>query len=196
MTWAREALRGTLSTLAAPAVLLAAALIVAIGGSGADALSSLGQLTKGPDVPPTPVEMVSRDAPVAADVGQLDGQLVASAGARAAQVTQGSPSPAQGSSGLSPSAAGGSGGAAGAAPPVSPAQGSAPSGGSSGQGGAQPGTAPSASAPSPPPSSSSPPAPSRPNPVGDALDQTRQLGDELLKPVAPITDQLLGGLRR
>ncbi len=195
MTWALEALRGTLSSLVAPAVLLAAALIVAIGGSGADALSSLAQLTKGPEVPPTPVDMVSRDARVGPDVGQLEGRLVASAGVRSAQVTQGSPSPAQGSSSSAPSAAGGSGGASAPSPAVSRAPGSSPSGGSSGQGGAQPGTTPSASAPSPPPSSSSP-APSRPNPVGDALDQTRQLGSELLKPVAPITDQLLGGLRR
>ena len=192
MTWARETFRGTISSLVAPALLLAAALIVAIGGSGADALGSLDQLTKGPDVPPTPVEMVSRDAPVGADVGELDGRLVASAGARsvqsspragARQVGEGSP----------PSSAGGAGGVSTPSSAPSPAPVS-PSGASD-QGGAS--TPPSAPAPSAPPSSPSPAAPSpRPNPVGDVVDQTQQLGGEILKPVEQITDQVLRGLRR
>jgi len=191
MTWARETFRGTISSLVAPALLLAAALIVAIGGSGADALGSLDQLTKGPDVPPTPVEMVSRDAPVGADVGELDGRLVASAGARsvqsspragARQVGEGSP----------PSSAGGAGGVSTPSSAPSPAPVS-PSGASD-QGGA---STPPPSAPSAPPSSPSPAAPSpRPNPVGDVVDQTQQLGGEILKPVEQITDQILGGLPR
>jgi len=188
MTWAREAFRGTISSLVAPALLLAAALIVAIGGSGADALGSLDQLTKGPDVPPTPVEMVSRDAPVGADVGELDGRLVASAGARsvqsspragARQVGEGSP----------PSSAGGAGGVS--TPSSAPSPAPVSPGGASDQGGAS--TPPSA----PVPSSPSPAAPSpRPNPVGDVVDQTQQLGGEILKPVKQITDQILGGLPR
>jgi len=191
MTWAQKTLRGTLSSLVAPALLLAASLIVAVGGSGAGALSSLGQLTKGPDVPPTPVEMISRDAPVGTDVAQLDGRLVASAGARA---NQGSRSAGSGPSrtGPTPSAAGGSGGASTRSPTSSsPAPG--PAGGSPGPSGSGPGnspSAPSAPAPSAPPSSPSPSAPAPPpNPVQNLLDQT-------LKPVKPVLDQVVGGLRR
>jgi len=200
MTWARETVRGAVSSLVAPAVLLAAALLVAVGGSGADALSSLGQLTKGPDVPPTPVEMVSRDVPLGADVGQLDGRLVASAGARA---TRGSPSasPRQGGGGSAPSPAAGAGAGVGGGPSTpsstqSPAPG--PPSSSPGQAGAGQGIPPSAPTPSAPSSSPSPsaPAPRRPNPIGDVLNQTEQLGDDLLKPVKPLTDQILGGLQR
>ena len=190
MTWAREAFRGTISSLVAPALLLAAALIVAIGGSGADALGSLSQLTKGPDVPPTPVDLVSRDAPVGADVGQLDGRLVASAGARSVQS-----SPRAGArkvgEGSPPSSAGGAGGVS--TPSSAPSPAPVSPGGASDQGGAS--TPPSA----PVPSSPSPAAPSpspRPNPVGDVVDQTQQLGGEILKPVEQITDQILGGLPR
>ena len=195
MTWARAAVRRTVSSLVAPAVLLAAALIVAVGGAGADALSSLDQLTKGPDVPPTPVEMVSRDAPVGADVGQLDGRLVASAGARSAQS-----SPRAGArqvgEGSPPSSAGGAGGVS--TPSSAPSPAPVSPGGASDQGGAStPPSAPAPSAPSAPPSSPSPAAPSpRPNPVGDVVDQTQQLGGEILKPVKQITDQILGGLPR
>ena len=195
MTWVRETIRGTVSSLVAPALLLAAALIVAIGGSGADALSSLGQLTKGPDVPPTPVEMVSREAPVGADVGELDGRLVASAGARAAQSSRGARA-RQGGGGSAPPASGATS-AGGSTPSSAVSRGPGSPGGTSGQSGAQPGTTPSAPAPGAPPSSPSPSAPSaQPNPVADVLDQTQQLGNDLLKPVKPLTDQVLGGLPR
>jgi len=195
MTWAREAVRGTVSSLVAPALLLAAALIVAIGGSGADALSSLGQLTKGPDVPPTPVEMVSREAPVGADVGQLDGRLVASARVRSAQSSRGA-RPRQGGGGSAPPASGATS-ASGSTPSSAVNRGPGSPSGTSGQSSAQPGATPSAPAPSAPPSSPSPSAPSaQPNPVADVLDQSQQLGDELLKPIKPITDQVLGGLPR
>ena len=195
MTWAREAVRGTVSSLVAPALLLAAALIVAIGGSGADALSSLGQLTKGPDVPPTPVEMVSREAPVGADVGQLDGRLVASARVRSAQSSRGA-RPRQGGGGSAPPASGATS-AGGSTPSSAVNRGPGSPSGTSGQSSAQPGATPSAPAPSAPPSSPSPSAPSaQPNPVADVLDQTQQLGNDLLKPVKPLTDQVLGGLPR
>ncbi len=192
MTWALETVKRAVSSLVTPAVLLAAALIVALGGSGADALSSLDQLAKGPDVPPTPVNMVSRDAPVGADVGQLDGRLVASAGARAAQAQSAGPTPQGGGSTPSTAAAGGGSSTPSSTSSPSPGPPSAPSG----QGGAGPGSASAAPAPGAPPSSDSPSSPSRPNPVGDALDQTEQLTDGLLKPVKQITDQVLGGLPR
>lgn len=192
MTSALETVKTAVSSLVTPAVLLAAALIVALGGSGADALSSLDQLTKGPDVPPTPVNMVSRDAPVGADVAHLDGRLVASAGAPAAQAqspVRAASTPQGGGSAASPTAATG----AGSSTPSSTS--GAPSA-STGQGGAGPGSATTAPAPSAPPSSNPAPAPSQPNPVGDVLDQTEQLANDLLKPVTRITNPVLGGLPR
>jgi len=173
-----------------PAALLAAAVIVAGGGGGADALSSLKQLTSGPDVPPTPVDLVSPDAPVGADIGHLDGQLLAvtrsrpgfgsagagSAGAVGAAPVTGSGGPAD--QGASPVAA---------APPAGPA----PAGGGPSQEGAAPtpGPAPSSGAPSSP-------VPSGPNPLPQVLDGTQQQLEDLVEPVRPITDGLLGGAGR
>ena len=193
---AREAARGLTSPLLAPAALLAAALLVAVGGSGADALTSLGQLAHGPDVPLSSVDAVSRGASAAAHADGLDSSMLATSGAakprargsassrdaeRLREAASGSsgPRPDGGSSGGGRSR-GGSGGARTGA------------GGGTAPGPASPGAPSSGRAPSSSPAPSSP----SPNPVEKTLDQTEQQLDKLLKPVKPITDGVLGGLGR
>jgi len=180
------------TSLLAPAVLLAAALLVAVGGAGADAFGSLAQLTRGPNLPLSSVEQVSRGATRGADLTELEGQLSASAPrdgqaatpGRAARRTGEAPRAAKGSSGSSGRQAGS--GTGSGSPSSGPAE--TPAGGQ--------GSAPTAPAPSTSPGNSAPSAPTKPNPVGDTLDQTQQDLDNLLKPVKPITDQVLGGLGR
>jgi hypothetical protein len=197
MTWAREARRGITSSLLVPAALLAGALVVAFGGAGADALSSLGQLATGPAVPLSSVESVSRGAAAGADISDLDSGVLASADSAKrrssrARSKQSAERPRNGARGSSRAASGdgrsggggnrssggtaGSGGGGGAAPapstPRAPSSGQAPSG------------------------NNSPSSPSRPDPLGDTLDQTEQQPDKLLQPVKPITDGVLGGLGR
>jgi hypothetical protein len=185
--------------LFAPAAVLAAALLVAVGGSGADALSSLGQLASGPAVPLSSVDAVNRASSGGADVSDLDGENLASAGATRARAratasrhrAEHRRADGSGSSGSRAerggSTAGGSGPAGGG--------GGVPSSGGGGQ-------APAATSPRAPsggqaPSSRpAPSSPTKPSPLGETLDQTQQQLDELLKPVKPITDQVLGGLGR
>lgn len=176
------------SSLLVPAALLAGALVVAVGGSGADAVSSLGQLTRGPDIPLTSVDMVDRNAPVGADVTQLDADMLASsapgqASGRTAGTAAGGPDkPAAGANGSS-----------GSSPNAAPKSQGGSSGGTAGRG--QSGN-PTTSTPSRAPANPTPSSPTPANPVGKTLDQTQQNADHLLKPVKPITDQVLGGLGR
>ena len=178
----------------APAALRAAALGVAFGGAGADALTSLGQLASGPAIPLSSVDSVSRGASGGADASGLDSGMLATP--RAAKPRGGGPPPAR--------PAGRGGGAAGGGPGPRRA-GGASSGGSSGSGGGSTGSgggsAPAPASPGAPSSGRAPssgPAPSapKPNPVGNTLDQTQQQLDKLLQPVKPITDGVLGGLGR
>lgn len=179
------------TSLLAPAVLLAAALLVAVGGAGADAVGSLTQLTRGPDIPLTSVELVGRDATGGADLTELEGQLSASAPRGGQAATSGRAARRAGEAARATKGSSGSGRQAGSGTgsgSPSSGAGDAPAGGQS--------STPSAPAPSTSPGSSTPSAPTKPNPVGDALDQTQQDLDNLLKPVKPITDQVLGGLGR
>ena len=181
------------TSLLAPAALLAAALVVAVGGAGADAVGSLSQLTQGPDVPLSSAERVRRGAPAEADLTELEGQLSASSGEqagtprRAARRAGDAADTTRGSAGSGGQAGSGTGaGSPGNDPGNGP--GNAPAGGQ--------GSTPSGPAPSTSPDGPAPSAPTKSNPVGDTLDQTQQDLDNLLKPVKPITDQVLGGLGR
>ena len=198
MAWAREALRGITSSLLAPAALLAAALVVAFGGSGADALSSLGQLASGPEVPLSSVDSVSRGGSDRADVADLDTAVLASADPARSR-SRGSASK-RGADRSSARAGESSGSGTGNGSAGGGTTGTPSSGGSTGSGGG--GAAPAPTSPRAPSSgqapsgNSAPSTPSRPNPLADTLDQTQQQVDKLLQPVKPITDGVLGGLGR
>jgi hypothetical protein len=199
MTWAREARRGITSSLLVPAALLAAALVVAFGGAGADALSSLGQLATGPAVPLSSVDSVSRGAAAGADISDLDSGVLASADSAKRRSSRSkakeSAERSRGDAGGSSRTASGSGRSGGGG------SGNRSSGGTAGPGGGG-GAAPAPASPQAPTSgqapsgNNAPSSPSRPNPLGDTLDQTQQQLDKLLQPVKPITDGVLGGLGR
>lgn len=169
-------------SLIAPVALLLAAVVVAAGGGGLGGLGSLGQISSGPTLPDTGLESTPR-----ASLAEIQLPTAGLTGAAAGGTGGPGPGPTGGS------APGGGGGAPGpAGGPGGPSEGGAPVIGT-----------PRAQSPAPrrPPTTPPPPAPppqppaaAPPDPVGDAIETTRGLGESLPAPLGPTTGDILDSL--
>jgi hypothetical protein len=174
-TWVQGVVRGVGASLIAPLVLLFAATVLAASGSGFGAVSSLGQVASGPDLPTPNTELAGTPDLKNNEVVGVERDLLASASRPPAAT-----SAAGGGAGTGTSTAGGG-------PITFPS----PQGGPVASGPLA--SNPTVSTPSSSSTGSSPPASSpAPQPLNNLLQETRQLGNSVVpQPLRPVTDNIL-----